>query len=235
MRVKRRLKRKTKKRIIRGGADCTLPLVDSYKGEEVPDNKIWCNKPEWNCAKASRYPGAKSNDIRQHVKYLNENERKVNELTIGDDGKLYDNFGKLASTKWENDDRHIFVWGMDNKIFTSAKHETFVMGDILKKERFHHSSFLAGNAVRTSGYIKINNGVITEIDWTSGHYRPTSGTVCQFLKYLENKGIDVSNIILRPRDANREFLPAIPREKLCKDDNCDNFDYSSLQKNQEEK
>ena len=204
---------------MRGGADCTLTLNPSYSGEEKKDNKIWCNEDD--CAKESRYTNSAST-IQQKVTYLNNDSRKAFELRIHD-GKLYNFLGKPVSTDNGKDGKYIFVWGKDNKIYASAKNENYnkTTGKLIAASRFHHSSFLAGEPVACAGYITINNGVIESIQWVSGHYLPTSGTVCKFLTYLENNKINVGNILLIPYKKD-----PMQRDELCKEDNCDEYNYS---------
>lgn len=62
---------------------------------------------------------------------------------------------------------------------------------------FHHSSFLAGEAVASAGELKVTKGVISEITRKSGHYQPSKNINNQLLKHLEKEGVDVENIIIK--------------------------------------
>ncbi|HEX8377664.1 MAG TPA: hypothetical protein VF602_07585 [Pedobacter sp.] len=122
------------------------------------------------------------------VRYLDELERAQFELAIVD-GKFYSAEGMLFDTTITktifSNQRAIFVMSKEGRIYASTSH-------IPKK--FHHSSFLAGEAVASAGELKVINGVLVEVTRKSGHYRPTPALNNQFVKHLETLGIDIKSI-----------------------------------------
>lgn len=58
----------------------------------------------------------------------------------------------------------------------------------------HHSSFLHGKAIVMAGEIKIINGTLIRISNNTGHYKTRERHMKQFLKALEEKGINIRKI-----------------------------------------
>ena len=156
-----------------GAADDLPPLnvtkgiQDQYKGEEVPGNSIWNGSA---------------------VKYLNESERGVYQITIRD-GKLYDSDGNLFDTSsggsvHSSDPRAIYVVDQDGNLYAS---NTQIIG------QFHHSSFLAGGDVAGAGELKVVDGNLQLITDQSGHYLPTQAMTDQVVEYLRARGVQISN------------------------------------------
>jgi len=189
--------------------DCKLSIEESYVNEEKPGNKIWCN--EEDCEKKSRYPDH-SKSIHQYTSYLSETEAQEYEVKIKD-GKLYKYDDTLLTTTSDHGD--IFVLTLDNKLYCGI-HSNGGNNDGVK--RFHHSSFNSGNPVATAGYLKCNNGIIYSIKWVSGHYRPTSGTICKLLKYLLENGVDIEDITLLNRNDE-----VIPYKEMCSTGECGEY------------
>lgn len=125
------------------------------------------------------------------VQYLDEIGRAKFELAIVD-GKFYSANGKLFDTTISktvfSNGKAIFVMSKDGRVFASTLHVP---------KKFHHSSFLAGEAVASAGEIKVINGVITEVTRKSGHYQPTEKINRQFIKMLQKEKIDIKNIIIK--------------------------------------
>lgn len=60
--------------------------------------------------------------------------------------------------------------------------------------RIHHTSFVGGECVQTAGMMVIVDGRIQIIYPHSGHYRPSEHEVLILLRFLKDKGVDLSNI-----------------------------------------
>ncbi|HHF7368498.1 TPA: hypothetical protein ACPSKY_003659 [Legionella bozemanae] len=74
-----------------------------------------------------------------------------------------------------------FVWCKDNENqFLTHPHQA---------GKFHHSSLSAGKSVRCAGMWVVNNGIITHISNSSGHYRPSSLSFYLLIKFLEDKQV----------------------------------------------
>lgn len=119
------------------------------------------------------------------VTYLNGEERNQckiavkNGLIYGADGQPIDT--RDASVRpGKTPERAIFV--MD-------KHGNIYLSKFSKKGVFHHSSFLSGQPVAAAGDIRIENGRVTDVSRTSGHYQPTSNQLRQFMQQLSKLGV----------------------------------------------
>lgn len=77
-------------------------------------------------------------------------------------------------------------------IYVSDCEGRFYVGRKIKGH-FHHSSFLAGGAIRAAGGIKVRQGKLLEINPNSGHYKPTQHHFKDLIKRLRKEGIDVDS------------------------------------------
>ncbi|AWN73478.1 hypothetical protein LEAN103870_19580 [Legionella anisa] len=78
-----------------------------------------------------------------------------------------------------------FVWCKDNENqFLTHPHQA---------GKFHHSSLSTGKSVRCAGMWVVNNGIITHISNSSGHYRPSSLSFYLLIKFLESKQVINAN------------------------------------------
>jgi hypothetical protein len=74
-----------------------------------------------------------------------------------------------------------FVWCRENENqFITHPHQA---------GKYHHSSLSAGKSVRCAGMWVVENGVITHISNSSGHYRPSSLSFYLLIKFLEAKQV----------------------------------------------
>jgi hypothetical protein len=69
-----------------------------------------------------------------------------------------------------------FVW--------SAQNELFLCNHLPGK--FHHSSLLSGQRVKSAGMIRIQNGMIVELSNDSGHYKPRIDHIVRFIDYYRS-------------------------------------------------
>ncbi|KAF8393606.1 hypothetical protein HHK36_021850 [Tetracentron sinense] len=115
----------------------------------------------------------------QCIKYLGPNEREAYEVIV-DSGKLvYRQSGILVNTvegsKW------IFVLSTSRALYVGQK----------KKGVFQHSSFLSGGATTAAGRLVAHDGAI----WPySGHYHPTEENFKEFICFLEEHHVDLTNV-----------------------------------------
>ena len=65
---------------------------------------------------------------------------------------------------------------------------TLMAGQHIPQE-FHHSSFVAGAAVRCAGMIRVINGKVEMISNNSGHYRPSVENLKEFAKWLAGRNV----------------------------------------------
>ncbi|KAH9311277.1 hypothetical protein KI387_026312, partial [Taxus chinensis] len=124
--------------------------------------------------------------LQQHrIKYLGPKEREQYEF-IPQNGKLiYKQSGQLIDTSNGSEgSKWIFVMSTSKKLYVGQK----------KKGTFQHSSFLAGGATSAAGRFTVENGVLKAIWPHSGHYLPTEQNFTELLNFLEENGIDLSNV-----------------------------------------
>ncbi|KAL5545010.1 hypothetical protein UlMin_008794 [Ulmus minor] len=64
----------------------------------------------------------------------------------------------------------------------------------IKKGYFHHSSFLVGAATTAAERLVACEGVLKAIWPYSGHYHPTEENFREFISFLEENHVDLSNV-----------------------------------------
>lgn len=102
---------------------------------------------------------------------------------------------------------YAYVWDKHGQIFTT---EHSVGG-------FHHSSFTSGKKVKCAGMIKADNGKVTRVSNNSGHYKPGTRYLKNFVAFLRDKNILTQDAKVedhRTVYTAREFLmlrPTSPR------------------------
>ncbi|KAL5057058.1 hypothetical protein RYX36_028662 [Vicia faba] len=125
---------------------------------------------------------------RQCIKYLGPIEREAYEVTVAGGKLVYKQSKNLVHTtegsKW------IFVLSSSRVLYVGQK----------EKGKFQHSSFVAGAATIASGRIVAHNGVLHVIWPYSGHYRPTEKNLMEFVHFLEEHHVDMTNVKKHPVD-----------------------------------
>lgn len=149
----------------------TTPLQDYYKGEDKGEGWL-------------RNRGG----IVQYLR--SEKQRAGYELQVRD-GKLYDAQGVPFDTRGcknaigEETGSAIFAMDGNGRIYAHKQP---------KMEKFHHSSFLAGEPVASAGEISVEAGVVKRANYSSGHYKPSELSNTQLKAELEARGMDTSQI-----------------------------------------
>ncbi|KAG2718085.1 hypothetical protein I3843_03G201700 [Carya illinoinensis] len=119
---------------------------------------------------------------RQCIKYLGPKEREAYEVIVENGKLLYRQSGLLLETvegsKW------IFVLSTTRALYVGQK----------KKGMFQHSSFLAGGATTAAGRLVAHDGVLEAIWPYSGHYLPTEENFREFISFLEENHVDLTNV-----------------------------------------
>ncbi|KAG2315652.1 hypothetical protein Bca52824_018774 [Brassica carinata] len=69
-----------------------------------------------------------------------------------------------------------------------------------KKGVFQHSSFLAGGATVAAGRLVVENGVLKAVWPHSGHYQPTEENFLDFLSFLGENNVDITDVKMSPTD-----------------------------------
>ncbi|KAI3940242.1 hypothetical protein MKW92_045753 [Papaver armeniacum] len=130
---------------------------------------------------------------RQSIEYLGPKEREVYEVIVEDGKLVYKQGGECVDTvegfKW------IFVLSTSRSLYVGKK----------KKGQFQHSSFLSGGATTAAGRLVAHDGVLEAIWPYSGHYLPTEENFKEFISFLEEHNVDLTNV---KRCANDEDCPS---------------------------
>ncbi|PKI71505.1 hypothetical protein CRG98_008022 [Punica granatum] len=134
---------------------------------------------------------------QQCIKYLGPVERKAYEVSL-EGGKLfYKQSGEPLHTMGEAGDvKWIFVLGTSKTMYVGRK----------KKGSFQHSSFLAGGAALAAGRLVVEDGILKAAWPHSGHYRPTAENFRDFLSFLQENDVDLTDVMLSPVDEGEHSL-----------------------------
>ncbi|CAG8610926.1 1117_t:CDS:2 [Paraglomus brasilianum] len=84
----------------------------------------------------------------------------------------------------EEDEKWIYVTDCRNRLYIGKK----------TKGHFHHSSFLAGGAIRAAGGIQIRNGKLEELTPKSGHYKPAQQHFSALVNRIREQGINLEDV-----------------------------------------
>ncbi|KAL2332263.1 hypothetical protein Fmac_019844 [Flemingia macrophylla] len=120
----------------------------------------------------------------QCIKYLGPKEREAYEVIVEGGKLVYKQSKHLLHTTEES--KWIFVLSSSRILYVGQK----------IKGKFQHSSFLAGGATIASGRLVAQNGVLHAIWPYSGHYRPTEKNFMEFICFLEEHKVDMTNVKL---------------------------------------
>ncbi|KAL5572447.1 hypothetical protein UlMin_022044 [Ulmus minor] len=119
---------------------------------------------------------------RQFITYLGPNKREAYQVIVENGKLVYKQSGTFVDTigksKW------IFVLSTTRSLYVGEK----------KKGSFQHSSFLAGAATTAAGRLVAREGVLEAIWPYSGHYHPTEENFREFISFLEENNVDLSNV-----------------------------------------
>ncbi|XP_042000221.1 IQ domain-containing protein IQM2-like [Salvia splendens] len=131
---------------------------------------------------------------QQCIKYLGMMERKAYEVVI-EGGRL------LYKQTWEPlDTTRVSKW-----IFVLSTSRTLYVGK-KRKGTFQHSSFLAGGATLAAGRIVAKNGFLKAVWPHSGHYKPTPENFQNFISFLRENNVDLSDVKLDSTDEQEDSL-----------------------------
>jgi len=167
----------------------TKMIEDTYWGEAVDQyhrgfnvlNKIYNKykqaKQEDSNMKKSFWEYAGETDKGQAVQAFDSQKRANYECVISKAGKIKPKGGLHLKG-----DDIIFALSPEGKLYCNKK-------DIGK---FHHSTFLAYMPVASAGTMKTDNeGVLVEVNDSSGHYKPGAPEMLRVVKYLSQLNLDV--------------------------------------------
>lgn len=129
----------------------------------------------------------------QCIKYLGPQERQQYEVVV-ESGKLaFKQTGVLVHSS--DDSKWIFVLSTTKAFYVGQK----------KKGSFQHSSFLSGGAITSAGRLVVKDGILKAIWPYSGHYLPTEENFREFIRYLQENGVDLTDVKTSPVDRDDEY------------------------------
>ncbi|KAL4611961.1 hypothetical protein ACB092_08G163900 [Castanea dentata] len=131
---------------------------------------------------------------QQCIKYLGPMERLAYQVVIVDGKFFYKQSGEVLHTT--SDAKWIFVLSTSKILYVGKK----------KKGTFQHSSFLAGGATTAAGRLVIENGILKAVWPHSGHYRPTEENFKDFISFLKENNVDLTDVKTSPDDEEDESL-----------------------------
>ncbi|XP_066363349.1 IQ domain-containing protein IQM1-like isoform X2 [Miscanthus floridulus] len=129
----------------------------------------------------------------QCIKYLGPKERQEYEVVVERGKLVYKKNGALVHTL--DDSKWIFVLSTTKALYVGQK----------KKGSFQHSSFLAGGAITSAGRLVVKEGILKAIWPYSGHYLPTEENFKDFIRYLDENGVDLTHVKKCPLDKDDEY------------------------------
>jgi hypothetical protein len=124
-------------------------------------------------------------------KNFDATDRTNNNMAVGPDGLVRDDYGNLVSdrTEFVADPETGDLVGFGALPGPSGKMVPDAQGNLVPQEiRTHHSSPLAGGDVAMAGSITVERGEVTRVSNISGHYKPEVAEMLQFLEGLLRKG-----------------------------------------------
>ncbi|XP_057849413.1 IQ domain-containing protein IQM5 [Cryptomeria japonica] len=129
---------------------------------------------------------------QQCIKYLGPNEREQYEVIFNNGKLVYKQSGQLVDTakgsKW------IFVLSTSKNLYVGQK----------MRGTFQHSSFLAGGATSAAGRLVVDEGVLKSIWPYSGHYLPTEENFNEFISFLEENNVNLTDVQRSPADEDEQ-------------------------------
>lgn len=123
-------------------------------------------------------------------------------MTNASTGEALNTIGALqAPAHGSKADRHIFTMDGEGQFHSAdAVRETRTRGAQAEaegrdtQERFHHSSFNAGEAVAGAGEMQVRDGQVELVSDTSGHYFPGSKQMMQTVQQLERNNVSMEKL-----------------------------------------
>ncbi len=122
--------------------------------------------------------------VRRRVVFLKKQDR-VKHLLMISNGKLHDSFNSTFNTFAP---RAYVIDEYGNLYSTEATFGT--------TDNFNHSTFNAGKDVICAGLISVNDGILTSINNSSGHYKPTRQNLHNAVTLLDGEGVDFTHCVI---------------------------------------
>ncbi|WOK95804.1 hypothetical protein Cni_G04511 [Canna indica] len=133
---------------------------------------------------------------QQCIMYLGPRERETYQATVEDGIFMYKESMQLVNTcDGPKDEKWIFVLSTSKNLYIGRK----------RRGKFQHSSFLAGGATSAAGRLVVENGILKAVWPHSGHYRPTNDNFKEFMNFLEQNGVDLTDVRKSPGEGDDDL------------------------------
>ncbi|XWS70022.1 hypothetical protein CRYUN_Cryun03dG0013400 [Craigia yunnanensis] len=119
---------------------------------------------------------------QQCITYLGPKDREEYEVIVDNGRLVFRQSGLLVDTTGES--KWIFVLSTTRALYVGRK----------EKGKFQHSSFLAGGATTAAGRLVARDGALEAIWPYSGHYHPTEENFMEFINFLEENHVNLTNV-----------------------------------------
>ncbi|KAG6588050.1 IQ domain-containing protein IQM5, partial [Cucurbita argyrosperma subsp. sororia] len=130
---------------------------------------------------------------KQCIKYLGPKEREAYEVVVQNGRLVYKQSGSIVET--QEGTKWIFVLSTTRSLYVGQK----------KKGLFQHSSFLSGAATTAAGRLVAHDGVIQAIWPYSGHYHPTEANFQEFLSFLKENDVNLTDVKMCAIDDDSQY------------------------------
>ncbi|KAG0450212.1 hypothetical protein HPP92_026886 [Vanilla planifolia] len=151
-----------------------------FASESTEPFFYWLDVGDGREVNIEKCPRSKLN--QQCIKYLGPKEREAYEVIVKNGKLVYKQSDALINTTEES--KWIYVLSTSRSLYVGQK----------VKGTFQHSSFLAGAATTAAGRLVAKDGVL-EVVWRhSGHYLPTEENFKEFISFLKDNNVDLTNV-----------------------------------------
>ncbi|GLT62070.1 hypothetical protein SLA2020_347350 [Shorea laevis] len=155
----------------------------------------WLDIGEGKESNLERCPRSKLQ--QQCIKYLGPKERQSYEVVIENGKFVHKKYGKLLDTReGPKGTKWIFVLSTSKTLYVGQK----------KKGTFQHSSFLAGGATLSAGRLVVEDGILQAVWPHSGHYLPTEENFQEFMSFLLEQNVDLTNVKKSPSEDDEQII-----------------------------
>lgn len=151
-----------------------------FRSESIQPFFYWLDVGDGKEVNLKKCPRSKLQ--RQCIKYLGPKEREAYEVIIESGRLVYKKNKELVETT--EDSKWIFVLSTSRALYVGRK----------RKGEFQHSSFLSGGATTAAGRLVAHSGLLRAIWPYSGHYHPTEQNFKDFISFLEENQVDLTNV-----------------------------------------
>lgn len=127
------------------------------------------------------------------IEVFNDEQRQAMRLSTNSRGQLIYSASKQL-VEMDYDQNLVGIWDIENgapgELYATIE-SPLRTGLVVK-----HSSFNGNNPVLSAFNLRIEDGIVTEIDDGSGHYKPTPMNMFILIQHLQNMGLDLTSAYL---------------------------------------